>query len=149
ALPAPWVQADVGTNQTPGSGTGAGNTFTISGSGTDIWNTIDGFHYVYQPWTGNGQIIVRVTAMQNTHAWAKAGVMFRESLNANSKEAALVVTPSNGLVFITRTSTGGSAGGSFFSGPAAPYYLKLIRSSNSISAYRSSNGTSWTKVGNS
>ena len=85
--------------------------------------------------------------MQNTNAWAKAGIMFRETLAQNSKEASLVVTPSNGLVMVRRTSTGGSSDGVFVSGPTVPYYLKLIRNGSTFTAYRSSNGTSWNSVG--
>jgi len=48
--------------------------YTISGSGTDIWDFADGFHYLYQPWTGNGEIIARVNSVGNTDPWAKASL---------------------------------------------------------------------------
>src|SRR5207249_2345631 len=108
ALPSPWVQGDIGTNAVSGSASFSSGTFTINGSGTDIAGTADGFHYVYQPWSGNGQIIVRVGSIQNTNSGAKAGVMFRETLDANSKEASLCIMPANGVVFTRRTTTGGS-----------------------------------------
>jgi hypothetical protein len=148
-LPSPWVQASIGSVAAVGNASYSSGTYTVQGAGSDIWNAADSFHYVYRPWTGNGQIIVRVTSIQNTHGWAKAGVMFRETLNANSKQASVVITPSNGIVFIRRSSTGASASGTFVSGPAAPYYLKLIRNGSTLSAYRSSNGTTWTSIGSS
>ena len=46
--------------------------FTVSGEGTDIWSTADGFQFVYQRLTGDQQILANVTALQNTDGWAKA-----------------------------------------------------------------------------
>ena len=48
--------------------------------GSDIWGSTDAFRFVYQPLTGDGQIIARITGIQDTHSFAKAGVMIRESL---------------------------------------------------------------------
>jgi hypothetical protein len=87
-----------------------------------------------------------VTGVQNTNSGAHAAVMICESLAANSKHASLVLTATGAVGFVRRTSTGGSSSVTTASG-AIPYYLKLIRNNNSITAYRSSNGTSWTQVG--
>ena len=37
-----------------------------------------------QPLSGNGEIVARVTSIQNTNAYAKAGVMIRGALTAGS-----------------------------------------------------------------
>jgi hypothetical protein len=146
-LPAPWSQADIGSVGKAGSGILSNGTFTVTGSGADIWNTADAFHYVYQKWTGNGSIIAKVNSVQNTDPWAKTGVMFRETLNANSSHAMMVISAGAGAAYQRRLSTGGymvhTAGGNF----AAPYWVKLSRNGNTFSAYVSSNGTSWTLVG--
>jgi regulation of enolase protein 1 (concanavalin A-like superfamily) len=146
-LPAPWSQSDIGSVGKPGSGTLSSGTFSVTGSGADIWSTADAFHYVYQKWTGNGSIIAKVNSVQNTDPWAKSGVMFRETLNANSSHAMMVVSAGAGTAFQRRQSTGAysvhTAGGNY----AAPYWVKLSRNGNTFTAYVSANGTSWTQVG--
>ena len=51
------------------------------------------------------------------------------------------------VYFHYRTSAGGSTSTSNGTAAAAPYWVKLVRSSNTLSAYKSTNGTSWTQVG--
>src|SRR5262249_5907012 len=79
-LPAPWLSDDIGAVAFPGDASFNGSAFMVSGSGDDIWNNADAFHYVYRPMTGNGEIIARVQRIENTDPWAKAGVMIRETL---------------------------------------------------------------------
>lgn len=146
-LPAPWLQSDIGSVGKTGSGSLSSGTFTVTGSGADIWSTADAFHYVYQKWSGNGSIIAKVNSVQNTDPWAKTGVMFRETLNANSSHAMMVVSAGAGTAFQRRQATGAymvnTAGGNY----TAPYWVKLSRNGNTFTAYVSSNGTSWTQVG--
>ena len=59
----------------------------------------------------------------------------------------IVLTPGNGVSFQRRTSTGGSSASTTVGGPAAPYWVRIVRTGNSFSGYRSSNGTNWTLVG--
>jgi hypothetical protein len=146
-LPSPWATADIGSVGVAGSATESGGTFTIEGSGNDIWNTEDEFRFVYQSAGGDCEIKSRVTAVENTDPWAKAGVMVRETLNANSMYAMMDITPSNGACFQYRTSTGGSCSNSISSGKTAPYWVRVVRSGNSFSGYMSTNGTTWTQVG--
>ena len=145
--PAPWVTSDVGSTGAAGSAIVSGSTFTLKGAGADIWNTSDAFRFVDQPMSGDGQITARVTAVQNTNAWAKAGVMIRETLNGNARNVLMAVTPGNGLTFQRRTSTGGDS--SRIAGPhaTAPYWVRLTRSGTTLRGFVSTNGTSWTQVG--
>ena len=57
---------------------------------------------------GNGTIIARVASLNNVDANDKGGLMIRNSLAANATEASVVVTPSNGIKFLRRTSAGGT-----------------------------------------
>ena len=52
----------------------------IAGSGADIWETADQFHFRFQSLSGDGEIVARVTSLANTHPWAKVGLMVRETL---------------------------------------------------------------------
>ncbi|MDB5327629.1 MAG: C-terminal target protein, partial [Phycisphaerales bacterium] len=145
-LPAPWAGTDIGAIGNAGSSAYASGTFTVKGGGGDIWNSADAFRFIYQPVTGDATIITRVASQTNTNAWAKAGVMIRESLAAGSRNAAVHVTPTNGTVMTYRTATGGASDGWFSTGNAA-IWLKLVRTGNTFTSYRSSNGTTWTQIG--
>jgi hypothetical protein len=147
SLPAPWVNADVGAVGLAGSANYASGTFSVRGSGTDIWGTADAMHFAYQPLSGNGQIVARVASIQNTDAFAKAGVMIRESLAANAKNALAAITVANGFTFQTRSSTGGTTISSRTAGIVAPQWVRLVRNGNSFTAFRSTDGTTWTQQG--
>ncbi len=147
ALPAGWISADVGPVGIAGSATYTNGTYTVMGAGADIYNTSDGFQFVEEQMTGNFTIIARVASLNNVDANDKAGLMIRDSLAANAKEASVVVTPSNGLKFLRRTSTGGSAASTTVNSLKAPYWLKLTRVGNTITSYYSTNGVSWTSAG--
>ena len=147
SLPSPWVAADIGAVSAPGGASASSGVFTVEGSGEDIWDTADEFHYVYQTASGDCEIRARVTAVENTDSWAKAGVMIRETLNANSTHATAVVTPGSGVSFQRRSSTGGSSAHTTTSGLAAPYWIRVTRSGNTFTAYRSTDGSNWTTIG--
>jgi glucose/arabinose dehydrogenase/regulation of enolase protein 1 (concanavalin A-like superfamily) len=146
-LPAPWVKTDIGGVGVTGDSTYSGGTFTVNGSGVDIWNGSDSFQFAYQPRTGDVTIVARVDSVENTNSWAKAGVMIRETLTSGSKHAFMALTPSNGLTFQRRTTTGGSSSATPGGSATAPYWVKLIRSGSTFTGYKSSDGTNWTQVG--
>jgi regulation of enolase protein 1 (concanavalin A-like superfamily) len=73
--------------------------------------------------------------------------MFRQSLAADSPNAFVFLTPGEGAAFQTRATSGGTT--TFNAGPwwvSAPYWVKLVRSANTFSAYTSPDGTTWTLV---
>ncbi len=83
------------------------NAFTVTSTGTDIWNNADQFRFVYKTLSGNGSITAKVESLTRSDAWTKAGVMIRESLDAGSKHASVVVTPDNSCSQQYRSTTGG------------------------------------------
>jgi uncharacterized protein (TIGR03382 family) len=147
SLPAPWLDQDIGSVGVAGNAGFSSGSFTVQGGGADIWGTMDAFHFVYQQLSGDGSIVARVTGLGNTNAWAKAGVMIRETLNADSKFADVVVTPANGTSFQRRTTTGGSASSTTGPAAAAPYWVKIERVGNVFTGSVSSDGATWTVIG--
>jgi endoglucanase len=147
ALPFPWATQDVGAVGFAGSATISNGVFTVAGSGADIWDTADGFRFLYVPVTGNCVITARVLALQNTDPWAKAGVMIRENLDANSVNAMVAMTRSNGVTFQYRSSTGGTSGFNNTVGLTAPYWVRLVRTGNNFTGYRSVDGVTWIQQG--
>ncbi|MAX23562.1 MAG: hypothetical protein CMJ19_03570 [Phycisphaeraceae bacterium] len=144
----PWTGLDIGYNSPAGSNTFESGVFTIHGAGDDIWNNDDEFRFVHMPVTGNGELIARVTSVENTNGWAKAGVMIRESLDDDSRHVMVVVTPSSGVAYQRRTSTGGSSDHTYNSG-SAPYWVKIVRNDNEIRGYLSTSGNdgTWNSAG--
>jgi len=119
-------------------------TFTMTGSGADIWGTADQFHFAFKTLTGAGSITARVRSVQNTSDWAKAGVMIRETLDAGSKHAFACVTPANGVAFQGRNDTGVSSFNTNQTGVAAPYWVKLERDvAGNFTVSHSANGATW------
>jgi hypothetical protein len=119
-------------------------TYTMTSSGTDIWSADDEFHFAFKEYTGNGTIIAKVESVQNTHEFAKAGVMIRDTLDADSRYTGLFITPENGVRFQYRNTSGGITDRQFVEGITAPYWVKLERTSGGlIRAYHSADGTTW------
>jgi predicted CxxxxCH...CXXCH cytochrome family protein len=147
SLAGKWTKTDIGGDATVAPSVNDG-TLTLTGAGTDIWGTRDYFSYLYQEGiTGDFTIDVRVKTQQNTNAWAKAGIMVRQSLASNSRHAMVVVTPGNGVRIQYRPTDGAtSQNPTAANATAAPQWLRLVRSGNTFTAYKSADGLSWTAV---
>jgi len=109
-----------------------------------VSGTSDSLHFTYLPLASDGQIVARVTNVQNTGSGARAGMMIRSSLSSNAVEESILIGASGGLLGTSRLTTGGSTAKTSKTGIAVPYWLKLVRSGNVLQSYYSSNGTSWT-----
>ncbi len=126
---------------------GPGNTFTMTASGSDIWNTSDEFHFAYKTLSGPGTIVARVDSLEETHPWAKAGVMIRETLDADSKYAFAVLSAASGVATQNRTDTGISATGVTEADISAPHWVKLERDAGGFfTVSHSTDGSSWNPV---
>jgi Tol biopolymer transport system component len=148
ALPGSWSARDVGDVAVPGSARHDSGTFTLTGT-LDIWAKADGFQFAYRALDGDGQIIARVTAVQNTNPHSKAGVMIRETLDPAARHATMVVTPVDGTQFLRRKQPGGLTTNT---NPGRdrgklPYWVKLVRQGDRFSAYESADGSQWILAG--
>jgi len=147
ALPAPWQDADIGAVPFAGSASYSSGTFSVNGSGSDIWGTSDAFHFVYQPLTGDGSIEARVVSVQQADSWSKAGVMIRETLDPGSAQALMLVSAAKGAAMQWRPTTGGGSFNAAGSTGAPPRWVRLVRSGTTVTGLESANGTTWTTVG--
>jgi hypothetical protein len=138
---------DIGGPALPGSYETSGGTHTVRGGGTDIWGASDQFHYAYRQLNGDGQIVARVATVQNTNGLAKAGLMFRATLDANSRHASVSISADGYTRLFARLTTGGSSTSQSLSGAPAPYWLKLVRTGNTFTGSRSPDGVNWTVIG--
>jgi regulation of enolase protein 1 (concanavalin A-like superfamily) len=146
-LPAGQQAADIGSPGLRGATAFDAGIYTIKAAGTDIWDSADQFHFVYQQASGDLDVVARIASLANVHRWSKAGVMIRESLEAGSRHALALTSSGAGYAFQRRPapdtwslSTSGGSG-------APPGWVRLVRKGDTIEAFRSANGTTWTSMG--
>ena len=147
--PVPWGCADIGNSLRGGNQSLSRGRWTISGAGADIFGTSDQFHYVWQTLAGNGSASARVVTQTYTDAWAKAGVMIRQSTDAKASYYYLLLSAGNIITVQYRPLYGATAIDRYKSTATHPAYLRITRSGNTYTAYTSSDGVSWTPIAGS
>jgi len=151
--PRDWTEKDVNTLTIWFRGNPSGfveepaGTYTMTASGTDIWDTADEFRYAFKQLSGAGTISAQVLSVENTNGWAKAGVMIRETLEPGSKHAFMDITPGNGASFQVRNTIDGTSFQMNLSGITAPHWVKLERdAAGYFSGYHSADGVTWQQI---
>src|SRR5215467_5574210 len=94
ALPSGWTDADIGSPALVGSASFANGLWTVTGGGSDIWNTADQFNLASTPFNGDGSLTAQVISLQNSDpgsGWSKAGLMFRNDSTAGSVNVTVIV----------------------------------------------------------
>lgn len=130
----------------------ASGNIMMGAAGADIWDAADEFRFGYKNLSGNGSIVVCVESVTNTHEWAKAGVMIRETLDPGSAFAAVYLTPGNGCRYQGRLETDAAAVSDTDVATdeqiaiAAPCWVKLERSGDVFNGYYSADGEDWTAM---
>ena len=146
-LPAGWQSRDIGAVGRSGSASETGGAFTVKGAGEDVWDDSDAFHFAYRSMSGDGAIVARVASTSGSEAWTKVGVMIRATTSGGSPHAFMLVSEGRGLAFQRRTAAGGLSTHTSGGSGAAPRWVRLQRTGNTIVASVSSTGSSWTEVG--
>jgi concanavalin A-like lectin/glucanase superfamily protein len=137
----------------PGSTVVTEGVYEITGNGNDIWDNADAFQYYYTELTGDGMMVARVVDVgEGSNAWAKGGVMIRQSTDAGSMHAITALTGSEGggAAFQRRVATDGSSDSNhgLADGPyAPPYWVKTVRIGNDFTGYLSADGETWVQAG--
>jgi regulation of enolase protein 1 (concanavalin A-like superfamily) len=148
-FPSGWTGQDIGSPALAGSGDylPEGGLTTLRGAGADIWGTADQFQFASQPWSGDVVLTARVDSLLNTNGWAKAGLMIRESLIPGSRHAMVVLSPSNGVAFQRRTTTGGNSLNTAKAGVTIPSWIRIERWGDRFDAFYSLEGLTWKYLG--
>jgi hypothetical protein len=147
-VPAPaWTHADVGAVGVKGSLNATDTNIRVEGGGGDIWDDADAFHFAWLPLSGDGEVVARVARLQGGRAWAKAGVMIRETLDPASPHAFMLVSAGKGYAFQWRTATGGMSDSTAAGPGTVPQWVKLTRRGNVLAAFRSTDGVTWKAAG--
>jgi len=136
--------------------TETGGKMTLTGAGADIWGTSDEFTYAYKTLTGDGTLIARVVSNgTGSQAWAKGGVMIRDSVHGGSTHAMMVITAhtaaaaaGNGASFQYRAAADGdSANADSAVVVAPPYWVRVQRFADTLTGSISADGKTWSQIG--
>ena len=138
----------------PGSYEEVDGTYTIIGDGHDIWGNADGFRFAYFSLKGDFEAIVRIVSFEQVDKWAKAGLMARQSVDANAKNAlstaaAGVNDEPLGVQLTWRADTGGGSSELNYwelGGPSGfndGEWVRLARKGDDFSVSWSEDGATW------
>jgi hypothetical protein len=137
--------ADIGA--TPSGSTTVvtpGSAYNVTAGGPGVANTVDGFRFIYESYTGNFDLKVQVQSLTVAGNYATAGILARTSLATNSPDIYMSASPVN-YRFKYRTTVGGVnniavAGTTSFPGA----WVRLSRVGNLFTGYYSTDGVNWT-----
>ncbi len=154
-LPAGWSGQDIAT-KLPGYGGTCGyqnNTFISTNYGSGIDDTADSFYFIYKSLTGDGTIIARVNTTLTTPGvgYCRAGVMMRNTLDADSANVNMLIGPGSGNIG-AQSGTRSTAGGGSFAVNAGikpipnSYWVKIVRAGNTFTSSIAPDGLTWKQV---
>jgi endo-1,4-beta-xylanase len=145
-----WISADIGAVAAAGSTT-LGDTITMTASGADIYGTADEGRFVWQPMSGDGEMVARVTSLQPVSVWSKAGVMMRASTNTGSVNCYMHLSASNGVEFTRRLTNGAATVSTIIGGIQAPSWVRLVKTGSNFAGFYATNSAGapgpWIQVG--
>lgn len=154
-LPPGWTSQDIGSVGLNGDAAFHDGVYHLRGAGSDIGNRQDAFHFLHRRLlTREAEIIARVVSTQNTHTDAKAGIMIRQDLQADSRYVMLLVKPTGEVVLEMRDyrqrgdrRTNLDAKTLKQVRGELPIWLRLRYTGKAWEAYTSPDGKAWTSLG--
>jgi regulation of enolase protein 1 (concanavalin A-like superfamily) len=153
--------SDIGSPFKQGSTRQVAEGYDISAGGKDIWEASDQFHYAHFKQAGDFDLIARLESLSMADLYTKAGLMARESLEAGSPHAYLMVFADNsprnknngGYEFQYRDTTGGPSAAIYpadYSSETPNFpvrypsvWLRLKRNGDSFESFYSEDGAIW------
>jgi hypothetical protein len=147
SLPTVWLRTLVGGGTSTATASAYENVIRVDGAGRDIGSTADGFQFVHQPLTGDGQIQTEIQSLDENNTLLRAGLMIRSTTVSSSAYVALLYVPDQGVRMSWRDAGGESAVSAGVIDATAPLRLRLERKGNEFIGQFSLDGNSWIEVG--
>jgi hypothetical protein len=145
--PRGWQCEDIGHPNLKGTQSQNNETWTIQGSGWDIWAELwvkaDQFRYVWQSMPENFKLSARVISQTSVDFSAKSGLMIRRSFDPVSPYYAVYATPGTGIRVQYRPGYGQESKDLTFVFQKTPVYLQVVRTGTTYGAYISQDANSW------
>ncbi|MFB7949683.1 hypothetical protein ACFC6L_32790 [Kitasatospora phosalacinea] len=147
----------VGLLGTAATNPNPGRTELPVGPGGEAVN--DSFSFVHRELSGDGTLTVPVLGLTSVNAqgphgsspgpvaeWAKAGIIVKAGLDQGSTYAAVTATGAHGVRW-QHDYTHDAAGRPGRPTDAAPQWLRLTRTGDTVTGYDSADGEHWTRIG--
>jgi hypothetical protein len=145
--PQDWQCEDIGHPNLKGTQFQNNETWTVQGSGWDIWAEpwvkADQFRYIWQSRPENFKVTTRVISQTSTNISAKSGWMIRKSFDPVSPYYAVYATPGAGVRVQYRPGYGQESQDLATILKKAPIYVQVVRIDTTYSAYFSQDGKNW------
>ena len=160
-----FANLDIGSPQLAGSSKQTEGGWELIAGGADIWEKSDQFQFLYQQLSGDFDIAVRVESFEPAHLYSKAGLMIRESLQADSAHLMFLVFADNSprnnnlgayeMQFRAKAGDNCQAIYPAVRPPAPPEFpaaypnswLRVARRGNRFAAFASTDGKTWRLYG--
>ena len=145
-LPPPWVAINVGgVTGEPYAKYRPDTGYSIKCQGGDLGGRSDSFVFVQQPASGDADLLCRFDDVAHPTRVA-AGLMFRDGSDPDAPYLGIVHAGGD-LKFLKRAKRGGATeGGPVMADVSFPLWLRLVRRSNTITAYTSPDAKDWTQL---
>jgi len=120
----------------------------MSGTGADIYQMTDEFRYAYKRLDGDGSITARIDSIQDTHEWAKAGLMIRSLLEPRCMQVHMVGSPRNRVEWMYRPAAGvvTTEISTEVDSTPLPHWVRLTRRGNTFIGEHSADGLNWSSI---
>lgn len=146
SLPLPWRSKEIGSGKLAGYSIYNAGTYIEAGSGA-FGTTTDKFRFTYQTLSGDGEIVARISMLQNTGNSSRVGVMIRDNLATNSPHVFVGLAGNGSFRLAQRlTKGGGNATNNSNSSNVSNAWVRLVRKGNEIRSYKSISGDKWTLI---
>lgn len=146
-LPFPWEMGDIGSPPGVVNVYFSDGTYRFESRFNQLGQAVDAARFVFERIRGDREFVARIARCSPAHDQARAGLMFRSTLNETAPGIFWGTTGGNQDVCEWRSAAGAAL--ESFSAPVLPgvRWYKLKREGDLFSAYRSRDGVRWLMVG--
>jgi hypothetical protein len=142
----PWTGTDIGSPLFPGGARPEeGGCYAICAGGTGIGSSRDQIYFLSRMLTGNFSLTVKVTDLDLPRSSAGISLMVRESPEADSPFAGIVLQWESAKIVARFRTRPGSA--KKVADAILPFWLRLARKGSEGTFYVSADGETWTAAG--
>jgi len=147
--PEGWLSRDIGSMKTAGFVLREGDIFTLGGSADGSTADLsEGFHYMYKTLDGDLELTAEISAVEFPTVGGLGGISFSADSAVMSAAMARLVYTGEGMVrYESRASQGDTVITLAESNMTAPFWIKMTKSGNMISAFLSEDGETWSALG--
>ena len=139
-----WNSEDFGWSAAPAHFSFQSRVGRVACTGTNIGGAKDSFHFIFQRFRGDREVVVRMLHVPSGGEYAKAGLMVREDLTPESRNVFLSLGPKIGGAMQVREEFGAETLEAARPDLFIPQWIKIKRQGNHFALFKSGTGHRWT-----